>query len=85
MSQALTPERFEKVVRAHLPHLPADVPLVPDDELAAFGLDSLTTVTLLVNLESEFDVSFPDETLTAATFATAANLWTVLQSLADRR
>lgn len=85
MSQALTPERFEKVVRAHLPQLPADLPLLPDAELAAYGLDSLGTVTLLVNLESEFDVSFSDETLTATTFATAANLWAVLKSLADER
>jgi acyl carrier protein len=85
MSQALTPERFEKVVRPHLPRLPAEAPLLPGEELAGYGLDSLGTVTLLVDLETEFDVSFPDEALTAATFATADSLWTVLQSLIDTR
>jgi acyl carrier protein len=85
MSQALTPERFEKVVRAHLLWLPADAPLVPDEELSAYGLNSLATVTLLIDLETEFDVSFPDEALTASTFATAATLWTVMRSLVDKR
>lgn len=77
------PESFERTVRTHLTRLQADAPLVGDVPLLDYGLDSLATVNLLVDLEQNFTVEFPDELLTASTFATADSLWSVLVGLCD--
>ena len=61
--------------------LGADTELTPDRRLADLGLDSLATVGLLVDVEESFGVEFPDEALTADTFATAASLWSVVAGL----
>ncbi|MDW5324880.1 phosphopantetheine-binding protein [Plantactinospora sp. KLBMP9567] len=75
------PPAFEEVLRAHLPETTTDVPLSATDTLFELGLDSFGTVELLVALESGFDVSFPDEALTAETFATVGSLWAALSEL----
>lgn len=76
---AWTPS-FETVVSSHLPLLGED-PLSPDSSLADMGLDSLALVALLVDLESQFDVMFPDELLNQETFKTAGSLWEVVEGL----
>ena len=75
------PDRFEKVLRAHVPDLTDDVPLDVSTNLPDLGLDSLATVALLVELEETFDVTLPDDDLSADTFATPGNLWSVLDRL----
>lgn len=69
------PDEFEKVVRQNLPHLGVDDELDQDKPLAEYGLDSMATVTLLVELESALAVEFPDELLVPETFETASRLW----------
>ncbi len=71
---------FEELVRAQLV-IPPDRPLDPDDGLGELGLDSLGTVTLLMELEDAYDVIFPDELLVPATFATAGALWGALRGI----
>ncbi|AEV87127.1 hypothetical protein ACWT_6110 [Actinoplanes sp. SE50] len=56
-------------------------PLHPDADLRALGLDSMGIIGLLVDLEEEFGVSFPDHALTFATFATPRTLWSALAEL----
>jgi acyl carrier protein len=73
-------EDFERVVRAHL-QFAADQPLAPATRLADHGLDSMETVSLLVEMEETFAVSFPDELLVAETFETPEALWRVLSGL----
>jgi acyl carrier protein len=73
-------EGFERVVRAHL-KFAADQPLPPDARLADYGLDSMETVSLLVEMEETFEVTFPDELLVAETFESPEALWRVLSGL----
>ncbi|WP_019545168.1 phosphopantetheine-binding protein [Streptomyces sulphureus] len=73
-------EQFEEALRSVLPHMPRDEPLLPETDLARAGLDSMTTVELLLLLEESYRISVPDELLRAATFATAGSLW---QAIAD--
>ncbi|MFC0101124.1 condensation domain-containing protein [Micromonospora marina] len=68
-------ERFESMLRALLPSLPAGEELSPDAELSALGLDSLGTVELLSVLEDAYNIEIPDELLAFETFATARTLW----------
>ncbi|MCO1580268.1 MULTISPECIES: phosphopantetheine-binding protein [unclassified Crossiella] len=75
---------FEKILRQHLPALGAEAELPEAAGLADLGLDSLQTVDLLLELEEHYGISFPDEELSAETFATAGALWKVISGLADR-
>lgn len=79
------PASFEALLREHLPLLPATTELARDASLVDLGLDSLTTVALLVGLEDLFEVSVPDDLLVAETFATPAALWQVVDELSRKR
>jgi acyl carrier protein len=70
------------ILRRYLP-MAGTRELLPDQDLAALGLDSLAMVGLLLELEDSFDTSFPDEFLTAQTFATVGSLWAIVTSLIE--
>lgn len=72
---------FETLVRANAPLLPASKILDADIPLRDLGIDSMGTVQLLVEVETEFGVAFPDELLTPETFETPASLWRALESI----
>jgi acyl carrier protein len=81
MNDATWPVQFEDILRQHLPAATHGGPLRPGAPLADQGLDSLRTVSLLLALEDEFEVSFPDDLLAASTFTTAGGLWDALATL----
>jgi diaminopimelate decarboxylase len=74
-------EPFETILRSQLRALPDDVPLGPDQNLAALGLDSMASVELLLALEEHYAMEIPDELLQPATFATAAALWKAISGV----
>lgn len=74
-------EAFVKIVRRHLKYLEAGDELAPDASLKGLGLDSMEAVTLMLELEDEFNIMLPDSQLTAETFATPANLWDAINPL----
>ena len=47
-------QRFEEILRAHLPFIEPDEELTPDAELRDLGLDSLAMVDLLAALEKGY-------------------------------
>lgn len=71
--------RFAEVLRRNLSR---NGDLVPDAPLADLGLDSMRAVDLLFDLESTFDVVFPDSLLTAETFASVGSLHSAIRKLA---
>jgi acyl carrier protein len=71
-------EKFQALLRAHLPFLPDDEELRPDLDLRDFGLDSMGVVDLLVSLEAEFDIRFADDALSMETFASPGVLWAAM-------
>lgn len=52
-----------------------------DDDLFDRGLTSLSTVDLMLSLESRFDVEFPDEALKRQTFRSISSLRDVLMKI----
>lgn len=70
---------FDTILRRHLPL--SDGPVPPDAILADLGLDSLATVSLVMELEDSFGVSIPDDVLVPDTFRTADALWQVITAL----
>jgi len=70
---------FLDILSAHLPMLPPGTPVLAETELSDLGLDSLHTVSLLLDLEDALDISLPDSVLAdPETFRNARNLWSVV-------
>jgi acyl carrier protein len=64
--------------------MPVDVStLAADDDLYAAGLTSHASVNIMLALEDEFDIEFPDELLRKSTFASIAAIHEVLAQLSD--
>jgi len=61
----------------------ADLPAEAD--LWDAGMDSMTSVQMMLKLEDHFGVEFPDSALTRETFASIRNLGSVLGGLLDGR
>ncbi|NLU81019.1 acyl carrier protein [Micromonospora sp. HNM0581] len=74
-------QRFETIVRQHLPFLGPEEPLLDGTSLRDSGLDSLAMVELLATLESEYKVRFVDEAMSMETFATPKTLWSAMSDM----
>ena len=81
MTTSPWPDQFEAVLRSYLPLLEPQAGLDTDLSLADHGLDSLATVSLLLDLEDAFGITVPDDRLVATTFATPKDLWSVVDEL----
>jgi acyl carrier protein len=54
-------------------------------ELAQLGLDSMTAVAVLLDMEKTFGIRFPDDMLVEGTFRTAGKLKTAVELLLERK
>jgi len=55
-----------------------------DDDLYRAGLTSHASVNVMLGLEDEFDIEFPDAMLRKSTFESIASIESALQRLCDR-
>jgi acyl carrier protein len=76
---------LETIVRRYLVLVPEGQDVPRETELSALGLDSMSALTLLLELEGKFDISFPDSLLNATTFRSARSLENVIQMLRKER
>ena len=74
------PLSFEELLKPHLPFAEAGA-LEPGDDLGGLGLDSMSIVQLLADIEDSYGVELPDDILNEETFATVGSLWLVLADL----
>ncbi|MGV9557758.1 phosphopantetheine-binding protein [Streptomyces sp. NPDC003522] len=72
---------FEAALRQSLPFLDEGTPVDAHASLTELGLDSLTLLNLVAELEDRFSVELPDEMLVMETFATPSTLWNSLVEL----
>ena len=76
-----TQERIREVLAQH-GRMSADVSaLSPGADLYQHGLTSHATVNVMLALEDEFDVEFPDEALRKSTFASIDAIQQLIESL----
>jgi acyl carrier protein len=75
---------FDEVLRRHLRSAKADS-INYDVELAQLGLDSMTAVAVLLDMEKTFNIRFPDDMLVEGTFRTAGRLKEAVQLLRERQ
>jgi acyl carrier protein len=57
-----------------------DIPLGIDTPLLALGIDSLATISLLVEIEAALDIHIPDEALSPEAFDSVGALWKMVDS-----
>lgn len=76
--------QFEEVLRRHLRSAKADS-INYHAELAQLGMDSMTAVAVLLDMEKTFGIRFPDDMLVEGTFRTAGRLKEAVQLLRDRK
>jgi acyl carrier protein len=77
--------QLETIVRTYLVLVPEGQDVPRETELSALGLDSMSALTLLLELEEKFGISFPDSLLNATTFRSASSLENVIQMLRKER
>jgi acyl carrier protein len=75
---------FERCLRRHLRLVKPDS-INYDMELAQLGLDSMTAVAVLLDMEKTFKIKFPDEMLIEGTFRTAGRLKEAVQKLREQQ
>jgi len=76
--------RFEHCLRRQLRLVKPDS-INYDVELAQLGLDSMTAVALLLDIEKTFAIRFPDDMIVEGTFRTAGGLKKAVQQLLERK
>jgi acyl carrier protein len=82
MDDMTTP--FEQCLRRHLRLLKSDS-INYATELVQLGLDSMTAVAILLDMEKAFDIRFPDDMIVEGTFRTAGRLKEAVQLLLERK
>ena len=76
--------RFEQCLRCHLRLLKSNS-IDYTADLVQLGLDSMTAVALLVDMEKAFAIRFPDEMIAEDTFRTAGSLINAVRLLLERQ
>jgi acyl carrier protein len=76
--------QFEEVLRRHLRSAKTDA-IKYDVELTQLGLDSMTAVAVLLDMEKTFGIKFPDDMLVEGTFRTAGRLKEAVLLLRQRQ
>jgi acyl carrier protein len=79
--EAALQARIRKVLREHA-RLRGDVEaLSEDDDLYQAGMSSHATVNVMLALESEFDLEFPDQMLNRSLFDSIGNIAGALEQI----
>jgi acyl carrier protein len=74
-------ERIREILKRHA-RLPNDVAGLDDDaDLYQAGMSSHAAVNVMLGLESEFDVEFPDHMLTRSVFESIATIRDAIELL----
>ncbi|WP_329161501.1 phosphopantetheine-binding protein [Streptomyces anulatus] len=79
----VTSEMILRLIRSQIPDIFAERPLSEDADLWQAGMDSLSSVAVVVAVEEEYDVEFPDELLTREVFSSAAAISAAVRGLVD--
>jgi acyl carrier protein len=72
--------RIRRVIREH-GHLPVELAIDDETDLFQAGMTSHASVNLMLGLESEFDVEFPDAMLKRSVFQSVSSISKALNDL----
>jgi len=81
MATDTTVDRIRNIIKQHA-RLSADADsLAPTTDLYAAGMTSHASVNVMLALEGEFEVEFPDRMLTRGTFDSIASIQNAIEEL----
>ena len=76
-------EQIRRILRDH-GRLPGDLDALPEDaDLFQAGMTSHASVNVMLALEEEFDIEFPDAMLRRGVFESIASIRAAIQQLRD--
>ena len=78
-------ELLDEILIKHLKLMTQDDILPESKPLSEMGLDSMSAVNLLLELEEKFQIQFPDSMLNSETFASAISLRSAISFLLNGR
>lgn len=81
MTRTSTVERVRRVVLAHGQLGIDDTDLADDANLYEYGMTSRASVTVMLELENEFELEFPEDMLRRDVFESVAAMSRAIQSL----
>jgi acyl carrier protein len=73
--------KLQEILRPRLRFLQEGDAVPMDEDLGKLGLDSMASIDLLMDIESQLGVQIPDEMMTVDTFATVNHLLAVIEKL----
>ena len=76
---------LQRCLRQHLPLISPGDEINMAAELAFAGLDSMSAISLLLDLEQTFSITFPDTMLNRETFRTGESLLAAIRLLVGSR
>jgi acyl carrier protein len=77
----ITKQTFTALLCKHLKFIDNPGEIDWNRELKEQGLDSVSYINLLFEIEDDCDIIIPDEKMTEATFKTPASLWETILSV----
>ena len=79
MSSVPWPPSFDALLRSYL-EIQEGEDITPEMNPVDYGLESMATVSLLLDLEERYSVTIPDDQLTTVASADVGGLWALLES-----
>ena len=73
--------KLQEILRPKLRFLAHDAAVPMDEDLGKLGLDSMASIDLLMDIDSQLGVQIPDELMTTDTFVTGNHLLEVIKKL----
>ena len=73
--------RVRQCLYKHLEFVEAGADFDMSGELRTLGLDSMNAIALLLDVEKEFEINFPDDLLAPETFATGNGIVAAVRKL----
>lgn len=74
-------EKFIDLVKKYLKFWDKNKEIDVDENLKDLGLDSISSIQLLIEIEDTYDIIMSDEHLTDDTFSTISCLWKEVESI----
>jgi acyl carrier protein len=69
------PVKFDLLIRQHCRFVESGDDFEAQTPMHMLGVDSLEIVELIVDLEEQYNISFPEDFLTPQVFATPMTIW----------
>jgi len=76
-------QRFDSILREHMPDMAVDDAISPNEEMASLGVTSMLLLSLMLALQDEYEIRFPMDALVEESFRSPSSIWLAVESLRE--